>query len=271
MIRFNCPKCDKALKAEEDKLGAKTRCPKCGQSLYVPPPVRNQPKGESPPVNPAKNYPLMPHAVSLPAEEILDVLPADPEDFLTAIPVEEPPQRARPVSRFYEMTCPYCGRNVRIKRQQIRNVQRCPNCGSFLVAPVVKRPFDVRGLPVTVSASAFLLMWPRMCVCCCKPHDTYLPVSHTRIDWLGIASASHLSTMLTRLANSQSQHWKVPYCWECLDHVRLDRDDRTSKTCWNVEEAIIYHGWYASVHTFKFFNPIYASLFIRENAGKILL
>ena len=41
MIRFNCPHCEKKLKAPERSAGRIIACPKCGQSLAVPPPVRN--------------------------------------------------------------------------------------------------------------------------------------------------------------------------------------------------------------------------------------
>src|SRR5688572_33380800 len=42
MIRFSCPTCSKSLKAPDEKAGAKSACPYCGQRVQVPPPVRNR-------------------------------------------------------------------------------------------------------------------------------------------------------------------------------------------------------------------------------------
>src|SRR5262245_60729369 len=39
MIRFACPGCNKVLKAPENKVGAKSSCPYCGQRVQVPAPV----------------------------------------------------------------------------------------------------------------------------------------------------------------------------------------------------------------------------------------
>jgi predicted Zn finger-like uncharacterized protein len=38
-IRFACPTCNAALSAPDSKAGAQTRCPKCGQTIEVPPPL----------------------------------------------------------------------------------------------------------------------------------------------------------------------------------------------------------------------------------------
>ena len=42
MIRFQCPTCLKRLKAPDGGAGRKISCPKCGQRLLIPPPVRPQ-------------------------------------------------------------------------------------------------------------------------------------------------------------------------------------------------------------------------------------
>lgn len=42
MIRFACPNCHKNLKAPDEGVGRKTHCPRCGQGLYVPPPIQTQ-------------------------------------------------------------------------------------------------------------------------------------------------------------------------------------------------------------------------------------
>jgi hypothetical protein len=42
MIRFACPACNASIKVPDTAAGKKGPCPKCGQRLYVPPPVRNK-------------------------------------------------------------------------------------------------------------------------------------------------------------------------------------------------------------------------------------
>jgi DNA-directed RNA polymerase subunit RPC12/RpoP len=39
MIEFSCPNCGTGVKAREDKIGAHSRCPRCGFRLQVPDPV----------------------------------------------------------------------------------------------------------------------------------------------------------------------------------------------------------------------------------------
>lgn len=39
MIRFQCPHCDKRLKAEDSQGGDETDCPACGKSISVPAPA----------------------------------------------------------------------------------------------------------------------------------------------------------------------------------------------------------------------------------------
>jgi DNA-directed RNA polymerase subunit RPC12/RpoP len=40
MIRFTCPTCQKALKTPDDAVNRKASCPRCGQRLLVPDPVK---------------------------------------------------------------------------------------------------------------------------------------------------------------------------------------------------------------------------------------
>jgi hypothetical protein len=37
MIAFPCPKCQASLKAPEHKVGARSKCPRCGNAVEVPP------------------------------------------------------------------------------------------------------------------------------------------------------------------------------------------------------------------------------------------
>ncbi len=56
MIRFQCPTCQKVLKAPDEGTGRKINCPKCGQRLQIPPPIQAQNKtvlGQSLPEPPA--------------------------------------------------------------------------------------------------------------------------------------------------------------------------------------------------------------------------
>lgn len=39
MISMNCPSCDAKLKAPDDAVGKKTKCPKCGAAVTVPEPI----------------------------------------------------------------------------------------------------------------------------------------------------------------------------------------------------------------------------------------
>src|SRR5665213_1786515 len=42
VIRYRCPKCKKALTADDAEAGAKFACPQCGQRLQVPTPTPNK-------------------------------------------------------------------------------------------------------------------------------------------------------------------------------------------------------------------------------------
>ncbi len=42
MIRFSCSACRKPLEAEDRGAGRTVACPKCGQQLLVPPPIRKE-------------------------------------------------------------------------------------------------------------------------------------------------------------------------------------------------------------------------------------
>ncbi len=57
MIRFSCPACDKALRADESKAGSIVKCPACGQKLTIPSPAAEPPPPEDDepePVGPRK-------------------------------------------------------------------------------------------------------------------------------------------------------------------------------------------------------------------------
>lgn len=48
-------------------------------------------------------------------------------------------------------------------------------------------------------------------------------------------------------------------------------DSLSTETCCTLGPAVVYEGWYGSVHTFWFANPDYADAFVQANPGKVLL
>ncbi len=52
MIQFSCPKCQKVLKAPDEKAGVAVRCPQCKQQLTVPSPTSVSGKPETPAILP---------------------------------------------------------------------------------------------------------------------------------------------------------------------------------------------------------------------------
>jgi hypothetical protein len=65
--------------------------------------------------------------------------------------------------------------------------------------------------------------------------------------------------------------WNVPYCWECLEHVKRKDEDEMHDDCVNVKAAVAYHGFHGSVHTFSFYNWRYANRFIDLNRDKCVM
>src|SRR5690242_14550318 len=93
MIAFQCPKCQATLKAAEDKIGARTECPKCRCPVQVPVPMPTECVVEVLPADsPAPRRPAMKR------DEVLDVLPAD--DVPTLEEVKAPQQRRRETRRI---------------------------------------------------------------------------------------------------------------------------------------------------------------------------
>jgi hypothetical protein len=64
--------------------------------------------------------------------------------------------------------------------------------------------------------------------------------------------------------------WKVPYCWDCLEHVKSKDEEEMHKGCATVKSAVEYHGYEGSVHSFSFHHWRYANLFILLNHDKML-
>src|SRR4051794_14833877 len=52
MIAFPCPKCQATLKAPDDKIGARSKCPRCGTPVEVSARLKSQPLAGIQPVKP---------------------------------------------------------------------------------------------------------------------------------------------------------------------------------------------------------------------------
>ncbi len=65
--------------------------------------------------------------------------------------------------------------------------------------------------------------------------------------------------------------WRVPYCWDCLEHVKTRHEEDMHKGCCALKPAVEYRGYQGSVHTFSFDNWQYANRFIVLNHEKCIL
>lgn len=237
-IRFTCPSCQSMLRISDSAAGKRGKCPYCKGVIEVPAPAQ------------------LPAPV---AEPIAEVLPVEQPimDALPAGPILDPTRR------FFLCRCEYCSRDLRVPVYEAGRVLRCPSCRLSFLAPGRLQGDGNTGLPVVVNVSALIVTWPLKCCCCLRPHDTFLPVSHTRFDWSG--------GLLHGLSSAETQGWNVPYCWECAEHVQRRHPQLLKRTCCPSYQAIRYDGWRASVHVLAFFNFMYANQFIVHNDGKCLL
>ena len=115
MIRFSCPHCTKKLKAPEGSAGRMITCPKCGQSLVVPAPVRSP-------------GPIFPESAAI------SPTPLPPVGAVTA---ESSPGKI-PVS------CPGCDRTLQVLPDQLSLKLQCSHCNAVFVL-TEPRPQPVRG------------------------------------------------------------------------------------------------------------------------------
>ena len=93
-IVVRCPACASRLKASEELIGKRTKCPKCKQPITIPGPSPSAKEAAAPP---AKSTTPQPRAATEPA------VPSDDE---TALPTTAPLIWTAPGSRT--MTTPIC-------------------------------------------------------------------------------------------------------------------------------------------------------------------
>src|SRR5579884_1912530 len=126
-ISLVCSRCGTKLKAPERAVGRRTQCPKCGTPLVVP-------------VAPANPPPS-------PKEEVLDVIPVDPQPtktIQTKCPFCNAPW---PFERRFagtQITCSKCSHLFRIPQQSTDEAERfivhqCPMCKKRLHIPYAER------------------------------------------------------------------------------------------------------------------------------------
>jgi hypothetical protein len=76
--------------------------------------------------------------------------------------------------------------------------------------PTWRPPVPYEG-PYDVEATGASLRWPPRCACCFEPADSAFRVEHTTGGgFLGLFQ--------------ETRGWDVPYCSQCLEHVRLDQE-----------------------------------------------
>lgn len=103
MIRFQCPVCDKVLKAPDHGAGQKISCPKCGQRLLIPQPA------------PAANKTVLGRSL--------------PESSSSSVP----PSMASSSAASLTATCPGCGRSIPLELHEIGWTIECKVCKTCFV------------------------------------------------------------------------------------------------------------------------------------------
>jgi len=73
--------------------------------------------------------------------------------------------------------------------------------------PTWRHPVPYEG-PYDVEVTGETLRWPPYCACCFEPADAAYHVEYTAGGFLGLFQ--------------ETRGWDVPYCSQCLEHVRVD-------------------------------------------------
>jgi DNA-directed RNA polymerase subunit RPC12/RpoP len=116
MIRFTCPTCRAILGCPDHKAGRKMPCPKCGQRLLVPNPIK-----------PAANNKTV-LGEPLPAPDRLDDVRA--ANASTARIPPPPLQSSAP--RL--INCPGCHSQLEVQNDGLEQQVDCPSCGTRFTA-----------------------------------------------------------------------------------------------------------------------------------------
>lgn len=131
----------------------------------------------------------------------VDQRPQTVREFLDALPSAEamkapaPPLRATPPPS----PAPSSERDT----AQMPPLPRIPR-------PTWRPPVPYDG-PYDVEVTGAELRWPSLCACCFETSDTTIRIEHT--------TGGGLFGMF-----QETRAWDVPYCSQCVEHVRLDRE-----------------------------------------------
>src|ERR1035438_1017239 len=80
-----------------------------------------------------------------------------------------------------------------------------------------------------------MLQWPTCCACCLPPHDDFLKVKHYHRTNTGGTQGVAMLAILAFKGKAALEEalpydsWKVPYCWDCLEHVKSKDEEEMHK------------------------------------------
>lgn len=136
MIRFMCPTCQKRLKAPDEGAGQKTHCPRCGQRLYVPPPLQALARNKTITVQPTLS----------PPEWLDEVRVAEGKSKESSAP-QQPSESAL-------FKCPTCHTSFCVPKQMIGRMVNCPKCQATFAALADDDAQDNSGHQTTTATEA---------------------------------------------------------------------------------------------------------------------
>jgi hypothetical protein len=187
-MKLYCPSCGASLIAPDGWSG-RAACAKCGHRWeYKPPPAARSPVTIPAPTAPPPVPNLDPIVFDCcDREPVANTRPSDFE--LVSVDHSPPPSHARDAPPQSDEPSYQDEGSVPLKRHELR-------------LPKADRPYWR-----TVQVSARLLSWPRRCVCCGGQANTSYSASYTR-------------TTGKRVIRHDTRSWDVPYCDDCLEHVK---------------------------------------------------
>ncbi len=192
MIHFNCPKCEKHLKADQALAGQKTKCKQCGQVMIVPPPEPDLPASPGP-VPPSLLQFTCPKCGKLlkanpalagqktkckqcaqllivpsPEPEISPPMPVSASSQTTSAPVgagspysvqaNEPDPLQLALTAPATVSCPHCAGPLANDLSLAGQNVTCPHCGNGFLMPGSQtntpQPVYLQSLPLPQTAAA---------------------------------------------------------------------------------------------------------------------